>query len=293
MTGFYASLILGFVTLLVVISLGLSATNEKEIAYENTKPSPEVLVLPVQKIASTSEQVETKTDKKNSPEEDSDTKTVLPPTPELPIIPPVLPSVPLSSTPPPAPIIAQTFDAINLSARNALVNILCRALPGTSLPSFTGSGVIIDERGVIITNAHEAERLLLKDYKVKDALKCVIRNGSPARDAYYAELMYLPPSWVKKNINSLTTPDPTGTGEDDYAFLRVTGSATDIPLPSSFPYLPTDSSDTGILINAPVLIAAYPAGFLTDTSVQNALYPITALANIKTLYTFVKETLDL
>src|SRR3989344_1157804 len=54
----------------------------------------------------------------------------------------------------------QKFDVINERARPTLVNILCGARSGTFRP-ISASGVIIDPRGVILTNAHVAQYFLL------------------------------------------------------------------------------------------------------------------------------------
>ena len=52
---------------------------------------------------------------------------------------------------------------INTKTRGALVNILC--ISNTSkVRSVTGSGVVVDPRGVILTNSHIGQYFLLKDY---------------------------------------------------------------------------------------------------------------------------------
>ncbi len=293
MTQTYTTLFLGFIAVLV-IALGILTTQEATLTYEEQSPLQSSDLIPIQHATSTDE-IEMPVVENIEPEEER--KTEVKPAPvsnakPLPS-PPATVTIPQVILPPITQPATLSFDTINTQAREALVNILCIAEPGSKLPSFTGSGIIIDPRGIILTNAHVAERILLKDYGTPNALKCIIRNGSPARDAYYADLMYLPPSWVDKNISLITDPAPTGTGENDYAFLHIVRSATESPLPTQFPYIPIDMSQASLLVKDPVLVAAYPAGFLSDRSVHNALYPVTTITTIKTLYTFVKETLDL
>ena len=73
----------------------------------------------------------------------------------------------------------QSTDAVNQEARAALVNILCETSSG-SLHPVSGSGVIIDPRGVILTNAHVAQYVLLAS-QPNVGLTCMIRTGSPAQ----------------------------------------------------------------------------------------------------------------
>ena len=65
--------------------------------------------------------------------------------------------------------------------RNALVNIICSVPIGSDLHSISGSGIIIDSKGIILTNAHIAQYFLFADRDVS----CVIRSGSPATNKYF------------------------------------------------------------------------------------------------------------
>ena len=77
----------------------------------------------------------------------------------------------------PYPTPSESSDAVNSAARAALVNILCTSRG--SVRPISGSGVIIDSRGVILTNAHVAQYVLLAENPAIN-LSCVIRTGSPA-----------------------------------------------------------------------------------------------------------------
>ncbi len=182
--------------------------------------------------------------------------------------------------------------SLNEEVRAAVVNILCITQAGGPLNSISGSGVIVDPRGIILTNAHVAQYFLLKNYPVQDFVECTIRTGSPASPKYRAELMFLPPAWITKNAQKINQERPMGNGEHDYAILRITGTVNaNIPMPQSFPYLQ-------ISIDPPAsgnqcLIAAYPAGFLGGISIQKDLYQASSVATVGELFTFASSTIDL
>ncbi len=184
----------------------------------------------------------------------------------------------------------QTGQSVNDRVRAALVNILCTVSPGGE--SVSGSGVIIDPRGVILTNAHVAQFFLLKDYPVQNNVSCVIRTGSPAYPRYTAELMFLPPAWMRDNARKITQEAPTGTGERDYALVRITGGvSSSITLPTSFPFLLVAKSEPEV--GADVIQAGYAAGFLGNTALQNELYASSAWTKIRDIFTFNANTVDL
>lgn len=188
---------------------------------------------------------------------------------------------------------APDTDELNDQARAALVNILCVQGTGSLLGSITGSGIIIDPRGIIITNAHIGEYFLFEHYPEKDALDCVIRTGAPATIAYDAELLYISPQWVRDNAHTINDENPEGTGENDFALLRITSSRTQIPLPSQFPFIAPDTSDETLVKDAPVLLASYPAGFLGGIIIQKELWPASAVSSITQLFTFKTGSIDL
>src|SRR3989338_2839263 len=73
------------------------------------------------------------------------------------------------------------FSTINQKTREALVNIFCVTKSGGIFKPASGSGIIIDKRGIILTNAHVAQYFLLKDYLEQNFIECIVRVGSPAR----------------------------------------------------------------------------------------------------------------
>ena len=192
------------------------------------------------------------------------------------------------------PLSQISFADINLSTREAIVNILCTTNAIVPFGSISGSGVIIDPSGIIITNAHIAQYYLLKDYPIVDGVTCVIRTGSPARHMYVAELLYISEVWIEEHAGDIIKEKPTGTGENDFALLRITGRtlAGQEP-PNTFAYVEPSVGDRFALRNQNVLIAGYPAGFLGGTSIQKTLYAVSTIVQIKEIFTFSENLTDL
>ena len=185
-----------------------------------------------------------------------------------------------------SPSESSSLDASASLLRAALVNIICYAPAGSRLRSISGSGVIVDAKGIILTNAHIAQHFLLADRNVS----CTIRAGSPAIDKYKASLIYIPSEWVNANADILTEANPSGTGEYDFAFLAVSKSTTRDELTSSFPSIPlaTSPSNTG----TPVVIASYGAQFLESSQIQSSLFPTVVFGSVKNVFTFASTTID-
>src|SRR3989344_5099602 len=184
----------------------------------------------------------------------------------------------------------QSFSAINDSTRAALVNILCTSA-GAICP-ISGTGVIIDSRGILLTHAHAAQYVLLAQSDAVN-LSCTIRTGSPARAAWKAEVLYIPPVWVSQHISDFNAGQAvTGTGEHDYAFLLVSDTLDGTPLPKHFSYLPTDTREAIGFLGDEVIVAGYPAEFL-GVAAEYSLYPLASATTIKQLLTFGSGAVDL
>lgn len=190
-----------------------------------------------------------------------------------------------------------TDTGLNEATRNALVNILCTTKAGGYFRPISGSGVVIDPRGVILTNAHVAQYMLLKDYLVPGFVSCTIRTGSPAVATYTAKLLYVPPTWVAQNAHYLTSSTPLGSGQYDFALLAITGTVSpDAPMPASFSYLPVNSALDVASANYPVLIGGYPAEFVGNVLTQKDLYAVTSQATLTQAYYYEgddPDTIDL
>jgi len=124
------------------------------------------------------------------------------------IVSPIVTSLPIVVTPTPPPI---NWTLINQAARGALVNILCTSQSGGSFEPLSGSGVIIDPRGIILTNAHIGQYLLLEDYKNQKFINCIARSDSPATPKYILKLLYISKRWVQDNYQKISKTNPTDT----------------------------------------------------------------------------------
>ncbi len=194
------------------------------------------------------------------------------------------------STTPITPEPSPDFEAINTFARIATVNILCTA-KGGELNPISGTGAIVEPNGLILTNAHVAQYLLLKDYREKDFIQCVARTGSPAYPTYNLELVYISPSWVANNKAEINNQSPKGTGENDFAFLHITKMIDNSNLPEQLPFITMNVRET-IEINEPVILVSYPAGFLGGLSILQNLNITSAITNIQDVFTFRNGTID-
>ncbi len=174
--------------------------------------------------------------------------------------------------------------------RDATVNIIC-VTRDNSVRSVSGSGVLISSKGLILTVAHVGQYFLLQTLAPGNAV-CVIRTGNPARNAYYAEPVYVSGSWVHDHPSTLIDAAPSGTGQDDFTVLAVTGSVTSAPLPASFPFVPLTTNEPAL--NQPVAIGSYAAQTLTSDQIRSSLYPTLVFGSVKQRFTFgVANTLDL
>ncbi|OGC87996.1 hypothetical protein A2419_00830 [Candidatus Adlerbacteria bacterium RIFOXYC1_FULL_48_26] len=192
-------------------------------------------------------------------------------------------STPVVVTAKPVTLLPQSV--VNDSARAALVNIFCTTKGGGSFNPISGSGVLITKNGVILTNAHVGQYFLLRDYAVPNNIDCRIRTGSPAQNMYRAELLYLPPAWINANASQIVAQTAMGTGENDYAFLRITSPIdTSKKLPETFPAIAMTTNDPTRA--EPVLLAGYPAGFISGITIETSLYISTALTQTTEVFAF-------
>lgn len=213
--------------------------------------------------------------------------------PTAPIVIPTIPIPPTNTEVPPVvndPVQTRTKEEF---LKGVIVNIICMPDEGHGLRGSSGSGVIVDSRGIVATVAHVGQYFLLKDYPTDNSGYCVIRTGSPAKNAYVGELVYLPEVWIRENKTVMIESRPKGTGENDFALIAITGSATNIPLPSSFLAAPFTSSNIDIDEGDEARVGSYGAEFLTSSQIRSSLYPTIVFGTVKDIFTFEGDQTDL
>jgi S1-C subfamily serine protease len=187
--------------------------------------------------------------------------------------------------------IAASEPPIEISSpiEQATVNLYCTLTIKKKKFAASGTGVIIDSRGVILTNAHVAQFFLLPNEKgEKVRSECTVRTGSPAKAAYTASIIHIPPLWVEKNVAELSKKHPKGTGEDDFALLLITGSASST-LPQIFPTLPLETMNAGSEKDV-VTITGYPTEKLDFYGINKKLTVLTASSSITNVRSFSNGT---
>lgn len=204
---------------------------------------------------------------------------------------PVIPVKPTSSLEPLLPAPPKTgLPATLTTLRGAIVNIICTS-KDPMVRSMSGSGVIFDPKGLILTNSHIAQYYLLRDTLPAGTITCTVRTGSPAQAAYTASPAYVSSQWVAANPRTLSTAGARGTGEHDFAVLAITGSATPLPAPKSFPYIPLSRTTPGD--DAELALGTYGAQSLSAKQVQSSLFPTLTVAKVKNRFSFGSGQIDL
>ncbi|MCB9818803.1 trypsin-like peptidase domain-containing protein [Candidatus Nomurabacteria bacterium] len=163
---------------------------------------------------------------------------------------------------------------------DAIVNIVCVQATDQYKRRISGTGFFISSRGVILTNAHVGQFLLLAGVEAFGETSCSATTGIEGAPTYDVKLLYISPTWLLENANSLNDNNPRGTGENDFALLFVT-SNTGNELPnSSFSYLPPATNplskalkdDTVILVGYPKEDGAKVGKRTTATTTVTELY---------------------
>lgn len=173
----------------------------------------------------------------------------------------------------------------------AIVNIYCTHRTDEYLRNISGTGFFVSEKGVIMTNAHVAQFLVLESLPKYGEVKCTVRTGEEAASAYEVELLYISPSWVIEHAAAIKENAPKGTGQNDFALLYVTKAVDGGNLPQSFTHLEVDTEYLPIAIkDQTVVIVGYPK--VEGVSNKYAVRQV-ATTTVPAIYTFGSRYVDL
>lgn len=178
---------------------------------------------------------------------------------------------------------------------DVIVNIVCSEDKGNFINVSTGSGVLIDPKGVIITNAHVGQFVLLEDYsKTNNGMECAVYKENIPTFGYKVDVLYISPDWISENSNLINSEAPRGTGEHDYAFLYITESTNPaIQKPRSFPYSKISLLDKNYDEGTMVRVAGYPGAPQNIVDIASAGFLKKDTVEIEDVFTFNDGTIDI
>lgn len=165
-------------------------------------------------------------------------------------------------------------------------NLFCTIIKNNRIEKRTGSVVAISNNGVLLTNAHVAEHLMLSQTS-DNTQTCRIRTGSPAVEAYTAKVVYLPSEWIYANKGNLKYQSVQGTGENDFALIvledKIRSSASNLSFlkPKSNTFSKGDN----------IILSGYPA--FNGNILDKALYNVTSHSSVSNVWGIGKSDSDL
>lgn len=172
---------------------------------------------------------------------------------------------------------------------NTVVSVLCVRHNGNKIHVTNGSGVLISEKGVVLTNSHVAQMFLLKD----SGYNCSIRRENIPTYGWNAVPLFINEDWVEDNFLAISNPAPVGTGENDYALLLITGNTNAaLGLPRSFPAATLNTASEAAEIGDTITVAGYPGIQTSDFNIATQALLKTDQTSIKNVFTLDRITVD-
>jgi hypothetical protein len=172
------------------------------------------------------------------------------------------------------------MSSVYSNAKQSVVNIFCVSKSGNIVSISTGSGVILSDNGIVLTNSHVAENFLVPN---KD---CSIRQGEVAVDKYKASLVYINENWLSKNASVLFTKGARGTGENDFALVSINSKIDGSGIDSNISHTEVNYNELSENnLGNKILIAGYPAGTLGALSMMKYLTFVADVINISNVFT--------
>lgn len=171
---------------------------------------------------------------------------------------------------------------------DAIVNILCVYETDEYRRTISGTGFMISKDGVILTNAHVAQFLLLKNSSSVKNASCTVRVGNENSNSFPAGLLYISPTWIIEYADIITSEDPRGSGENDFALLYLTDLDEEA---SPFPFIPVSVDPiTEQMTGRTVILVGYPSP--EEGSVSEGFARRIATTTIDNVYTFGSGSAD-
>lgn len=167
------------------------------------------------------------------------------------------------------------------------VNIVCKQPQGNMISATTGSGVMVSPSGVILTNAHVAQYVLLEDGGHNT--DCIVYRNNIADHGYHVDVIYFPTGWMEENANSMKEANPRGTGEFDFALLYITKSTKKSERDLNFPYAKISLDNNKYKKGNSVNITGYPGGVSKLFDMDRSDILKTDKSKIKEVYSFNRQ----
>lgn len=167
---------------------------------------------------------------------------------------------------------------------DAIVNIYCTQETEEYRRIISGTGFLISNKGIILTNAHVAQFLLLDGIKGQGEINCSGRTGKIAESVYELSLLYISSTWIAEHADLISNQNPRGTGESDFALLYITGTTDKSDLPKEFTYIPPATNPLkSDMKGRAVVLVGYPTDKIGNIKTGTR---VAATTTITELYTF-------